>query len=296
MRNKILISSFIAVLMCMLTLFISNNVYASDYLEKWTYDEMMNTKTKYEYDKLTSIVEFYATPNMDSVRVIKKYYQYLIWNGGGPWYEEEKDIFMEFGEYPADPEIIVLQPHLGFGKDVYSRATRPKTIESYDGKAEYIIGFNQYDQIVIFLDGDTFKGNIGDILNDFFLNVVDERNRKEHEFYMPYESAAKAGGVLSISRYREGEDIYMATCCYQVGFNLTKEAPQTPVDNNLEDPAIYGGNDEVQIDDTPTQAPEVNEYDPWKVVGIVVSSIISIVGIYLIYLLSKKIYEIMKGK
>lgn len=34
MKNKILISSFITMLMCIFTLFISNNVYANDYLEK----------------------------------------------------------------------------------------------------------------------------------------------------------------------------------------------------------------------------------------------------------------------
>ena len=88
----------------------------------------------------------------------------------------------------------------------------------------------------------------------------------------------------------------MATCVYQVGFNLLKDSTQTQIQDNVEDPPIYGGNNDVQIDDTPTQKPEVNEYDPWKVVGIVVSSIISVVGIYLIYLLGKKIYEIMKGK
>ena len=296
MRNKILISFVLMALMCIFTLFISNNVYASDYLEKWTYEEMMATKTKYEYGTYTAIDQFYATPNMDSVRVIKKYFKELIWNGMGPWYEPENDIYMDFGEYPADPDILVLQPHYGFNKNVYSRYTRPRLIDSYDGKAEYIIGINQYDQVLLIIDGSTYNGDLGAIVNDFFKNKAEENYRKEQEFICDYSSAAKEGGCITISRYREGEEIYMASCCYQVGFNLTKEAPQTPVDNNLEDPAIYGGNDEVQIDDTPTQAPEVNEYDPWKVVGIVVSSIISIVGIYLIYLLGKKIYEIMKGK
>ena len=293
MRNRILISSFIAMLMCIFTLFISNNVYAES--DDWTYEEMMATKTKVEYGTYTAIDQFYATPNMDAVRVIKQYQKYLLWNMG-PWYEPENDIYMDFGEYPADPDILVLQPHYGFNQNIYPRYTRPRLIDSYDGKAEYIIGMNQYDQVLIILDGSTFKGNLGDIVNDFFLNKVEEQYRVKHEFTMPYESAAKAGGVSSISRYRSGNDIYMATCCYQIGFNLTKEAPQTPVDNNLEDPAIYGGNETVTIDDTPTQAPEVNEYDPWKVLGIVGSSLISLVGIYLIYLLGKKIYLTMKGQ
>ena len=119
--------------------------------------------------------------------------------------------------------------------------------------------------------------------------------RKETEFYMPYDSAATALGVGSISRYREGDDIYMATAIYQVGFNLLKESQPTNVQDDVEDPAIYGGNDEVQIDDTPTQ-PESNENTAFKVVGIVISSILSVVGIYLIYLLGKKIYTIMKGQ
>ena len=112
---------------------------------------------------------------------------------------------------------------------------------------------------------------------------------------MPYESAAKAGGVGSISRYKEGDTIYMAACSYQIGFNLLKESAQINNQDNVEDPAIYGGNDEVQIDDTPTQ-PESNENTAFKVVGIVISSILSVVGIYLIYLLGKKIYTIMKGQ
>ena len=109
MRNKILISSVLMALMCIFTLFISNNVYAES--SDWTYDEMMATKTKYEYGTYTAIDQFYATPNMDSVRVIKKYYKVLVWNGIGPWFEEEEEIFMGFGEYPADPDILVIQPH-----------------------------------------------------------------------------------------------------------------------------------------------------------------------------------------
>jgi len=295
MRNKIIISAFISSLLCILTLFISNNVYANDYLDKWTYEEMMATKTKYEYGTYTVIDQFYATPNIDSTRVIKKYFKELIWNGMGPWYEPDEEIYMDFGEYAANPEALVFQPHLGIGKPVYSRLSKPTIIDSYDGKAEYIIGINQYDQVLLIIDGSTYNGDLGAIVNDFFLNVVEEHYRKEHEFLMLYEDAAKAGGVLSISRYREGTEIYMASCCYQIGFNLTKEAEETPVDNNLEDPAIYGGNDEVQIDDTPTEKPEIDEFNGWTVVGIVASSIISIVGIYLIYLLGKKIYEIMKG-
>ena len=284
MRNKILISSILTALIFIFTLFISNNVYAES--DDWTYDEMMATKTKFDFDTATYINQFYATRNMDAPRVIKQYQKDLVWLGIGPCYE-----------YPADPNIIVLQPHLGQGRNVYSLGTRAREIESFDGKAEYIIGFNQYDQIMIILDGNPFKGNVGDIINDFFLNVVtDNSYRVEHEFICDYASCAKEGGCITTSRYRQGEDIYMASCLYEVGFNLTKEAPQTPVDNNLEDPAIYGGNDEVQIDDTPTQAPEVNEYDPWKVLGIVGSSLISLVGIYLIYLLGKKIYLTMKGQ
>ena len=295
MRNKIIISAFISSLLCILTLFISNNVYANDYLDKWTYEEMMATKTKYEYGTYTVIDQFYATPNIDSTRVLKKYFKELIWNGMGPWYEPDEEIYMDFGEYSANPDALVFQPHLGIGKPVYSRLSKPTIIDSYDGKAEYIIGINQYDQVLLIIDGSTYNGDLGAIVNDFFKNKVEEQYRKEHEFLMLYEDAAKAGGVLSISRYREGTEIYMASCCYQIGFNLTKEAEETPVDNNLEDPAIYGGNDEVQIDDTPTEKPTINEFDGWKIVGIVASSIISIVGIYLIYLLGKKIYEIMKG-
>ncbi len=295
MRNKILISSILTALIFIFTLFISNNVYAES--DDWTYEERMATKTKFDFETTTFINQFYATRNMDAPRVIKQYQKDLVWLGIGPCYEPENDIYMDFGEYPADTSIIVLQPHLGQGRDVYSQGTRAREIESFDGKAEYIIGFNQYDQIMIILDGNTFKGNVGDIINDFFLNVVtDNSYRVEHEFTCDYASCAKEGGCITTSRYRQGEDIYMASCLYEVGFNLTKEAPQTPVDNNLEDPAIYGGNETVTIDDTPTQAPEVNEYDPWKVLGIVGSSLISLVGIYLIYLLGKKIYLTMKGQ
>ena len=290
MNKKIIISSFILMLIFLLS-FGTSNVYAS--YGEWTDEEMMNTKTKVEYGTYTCIDQFYATPNMDAVRVIKQYYKDLVWNTG-PWHEPENDIYMAFGEYPADPDVLVLQPHYGFNKDVYSRMTRPKIIDSYDGKAEYIIGINQYDQILIILDGNTYKGDLGAIVNDFFLNVVEEQYRVKHEFTCPYSACAKEGGCMTISRYRSGSDVYMAHCAYEVGFNLTKEAPQTPVDNNLEDPAIYGGNDEVQIDDTPS-TPEANQNTAFKVVGIVISSILSVVGIYLIYLLGKRIYEIMKG-
>ena len=261
----------------------------------WTDEEYMNTKFKNEWGTYYVIDTFYTTPNFNAIQAIKNHSDDLIWNGSFPEYDKDNEIYMDFGDYPADPDVLVLQPHLGWNKDVYSRLTRPREIESYDGKAQYVIGISNYDQVLIIIDGNTFKGNIGDILNDFFKNKVDNMYRKETEFYMPYDSAATALGVGSISRYREGEDIYMATAIYQVGFNLLKESQLTNVQDDVEDPAIYGGNDEVQIDDTPTQ-PESNENTAFKVVGIVISSILSVVGIYLIYLLGKKIYTIMKGQ
>jgi hypothetical protein len=111
---------------------------------------------------------------------------------------------------------------------------------------------------------------------------------------MPYKNAEGLEGKGCISAYVEEGKTYAAFAIFNIGFNLTN-GTETNQQENLEDPAIYGGNDEVQIDDTPTQAPEVNEYDPWKILGIVGSSILSIVGIYLIYLISKKIYTTMKG-
>ena len=286
MNKKILILSLTLVL---LLLSFITPTYA------WTDEEYMNTKFKNEWGTYYVIDTFYATPNFNAIQAIKNHSDDLIWNGSFPEYDKDNEIYMDFGEYPADPDVLVLQPHLGYGKNVYSRMTRPRQIESYDGKAQYVIGISDYDQVLIIIDGNTFKGNIGDILNDFFKNKVDNMYRKETEFYMPYDSAATALGVGSISRYREGDDIYMATAIYQVGFNLLKDSTQTNQQDNIDDPAIYGGNDEVQIDDTPTQ-PEANENTAFKVVGIVISSILSVVGIYLIYLLGKKIYEIMKGK
>ena len=261
----------------------------------WTDEEYMNTKFKNEWGTYYVIDTFYATPNFNAIQAIKNHSDDLIWNGSFPEYDKDNEIYMDFGEYSADPDVLVLQPHLGWNKDVYSRLTRPREIESYDGKAQYVIGISNYDQVLIIIDGNTFKGNIGDILNDFFKNKVDNMYRKETEFYMPYDSAATALGVGSISRYREGDDIYMATAIYQVGFNLLKDSTQTNQQDNIDDPAIYGGNDEVQIDDTPS-TPEANGNTAFKVVGIVISSILSVVGIYLIYLLGKKIYTIMKGQ
>ena len=285
MNRKILMLSLTLVL---LLISIITPTYA------WTDEEYMNTKFKNEWGTYYVIDTFYTTPNFNAIQAIKNHSDDLIWNGSFPEYDKDNEIYMDFGDYPADPDVLVLQPHLGWNKDVYSRLTRPREIESYDGKAQYVIGISNYDQVLIIIDGNTFKGNIGDILNDFFKNKVDNMYRKETEFYMPYDSAATALGVGSISRYREGEDIYMATAIYQVGFNLLKESQPTNVQDDVEDPAIYGGNDEVQIDDTPTQ-PESNENTAFKVVGIVISSILSVVGIYLIYLLGKKIYTIMKG-
>ena len=286
MNKKILMLSLTLVL---LLISIITPTYA------WTDEEYMNTKLKNEWGTYYVIDTFYATPNFNAIQAIKNHSDDLIWNGSFPEYDKDNEIYMDFGEYSADPDVLVLQPHLGWNKDVYSRLTRPRQIESYDGKAQYVIGISDYDQVLIIIDGNTFKGNIGDILNDFFKNKVDNMYRKETEFYMPYDSAATALGVGSISRYREGEDIYMATAIYQVGFNLLKESQPTNVQDDVEDPAIYGGNDEVQIDDTPS-TPEANENTAFKVVGIVISSILSVVGIYLIYLLGKKIYTIMKGQ
>ena len=167
--------------------------------------------------------------------------------------------------------------------------------ESYDNKAEYMIAYSNMDQIVCILDGNTYKDDLGILVNDFFKNKLNSSDMREYNFSMPYKSAEGLEGKGCISSYEENGKTYAAFTIFNIGFNLSTNSETTNQQENLEDPSIYGGNDEVQIDDTPTEKPTVNEFDGWKIVGIVASSIISIVGIYLIYLLGKKIYEIMKG-
>ena len=112
---------------------------------------------------------------------------------------------------------------------------------------------------------------------------------------MPYKSAEGLEGKGCISSYEENGKTYAAFAIFNIGFNLSTNSETTNQQESLEDPSIYGGNDEVQIDDTPTQPESSDTFDGWQIVGIVASSIASLVGIYLIYLLGKKIYEIMKG-
>jgi len=276
-------------------LFVFLLVFSISKTYAWTDDELTTTLSKHPYGTYHVIDKFYATSNFDSVNALKKNAKYLIYNGGYPEEDKDNDIYCNVASINDENDAVILQNHYGYNQPVYTKYSRIKEVESYDNKAQYLIGFNDYDNILIILDGDTFKGNLGDIVNDFFQNKVESTYRKTHEFYMPYESCAKAGGVSSISRYRENSDIYIACCTYQVGFNLTKEAIQTPVDNNTEDPSIYGGNNETQIDDTPTE-PTKTENIPFKILGIVISSILGVIGLYLIYILSKKIYQLMKGK
>jgi hypothetical protein len=170
---------------------------------------------------------------------------------------------------------------------------KPKVIESYDSKAEYLIATTNYDQVLIIIDGTTYKDNLGDIVNN--LLTKEKEYLIPPTFYQPYKYAAKGDGSISYTRYMDKNNhIYQTVCKYLVGFNLTKESTQTNPEDNVDVPSIYGGNDEVQIDDTPTEQ-EVNQNQTLKIVGIVISSILSVVGIYLIYLLIKKIYRIMKG-
>ncbi len=256
-----------------------------------------NVLSKHPYGTYHVIDNFYATPNIDSFNVLKKYEKYLMCNGGFPEEDRDNGIYCTVSQFDVDgTSEIFLEPHYGYNKPVYTEYSRVREIESYDGKAEYLIGFNEYDNILIILDGDTFNGNLGDLINDFFKNKVEDYNRKDYEFYMPYSSAAKAGGVSSTARYTEGNNIYISGATYQVGFNLTKESTQTPIENNTEDPAIYGGDNNNQIDETPTEPTPNSVNTPLKIVGIVMSSILGVMGIYVIYILSKKIYKTMKGQ
>ncbi len=237
---------------------------------------------------------YYATPNFNVKQALEKFNDKLTWDGIAPLCDEAKEVYMEFGEYPADDEVLILQPHLGIGKNVYSTMSRIHRIESYDGKAEYMIAYSNMDQILCIVDGNTYKDDLGILVNDFFMNKTVKSDIREYNFQMPYKSAEGLEGKGCISGYVEDSKTYAAFAIFNIGFNLTN-GTETNQQENLEDPAIYGGNDEIQIDDTPTEKPEVDEFNGWTIVGIVASSIISIVGIYLIYLLGRKIYEIMKG-
>ena len=286
--NKIFILSMLFVLMTF-TIFKSVNVYAYN----WTDEEVKMTKTKWEADKLYTISNIYVTKNIDTKRVVESISKYLIWEGSFPKEDKANDIYMEFGEYISDSDSIVLSPHLGYNQPVFNKMIKPKVIESYDSKAEYLIATTNYDQVLIIIDGNTYKDNLGDLVNDLL------SKEKEYQisptFYQPYKYAAKEDGSISYTRYKDKNgDIYQTVCKYLVGFNLTKESTQTNLEDNVDDPSIYGGNDDVQIDDTPTEK-ETNQNQALKIVGIIISSILSILGLYLIYLLIKRIYRIMKG-
>ena len=294
-KYKLFITSFLSIIIVIL---FSIKSYA------WTNEEMINAKRKYEYGTYYFLDNIYKTANMDASKCFNLYSKYMTWNGGYPYNDES--VYVEVSQSGL---LYTFVPHLGT-QNSYSRMIKPKIIDSYDNNAEYMICYSNYDQILIILDGDTFKGDIGLIVNDFFL----KQKGITHEFYMPYSDAAKSGGVLSISRYEENNTLYMAECAFQVGFNLALKKEQ-PIDSDnptetdkpdepveikdpVDDPAIYGGNEEVKIDDTPTKKEELKETQAskaLKIVGITSASIISVLGIYLIYILIKKIYQTMKG-
>ena len=238
---------------------------------------------------------YYATPNFDVKKALEAYKDKLTWDGFAPYMDEDKEVYMEFGEYPADNEVLILQPHLGIGKNVYGTMTRIQRFESYDGKAEYMIAYSHMDQILCIVDGHTYKDDLGILVNDFFKNKVTESDRRDYYFQMPYKNVEGLEGKGCMSGYTEDGETHVAFAIFNIGFNFSTNSTPTNQQEDLEDPAIYGGNDEVQIDDTPTQPESSDTFDGWQIVGIVASSIASIVGIYLIYLLGKKIYEIMKG-
>ena len=286
--NKLFILSILLVLMTF-TIFASVDVYAYD----WTDEEVMMTKTKWEADKLYTISSIYVTKNIDTKRVVESISKYLIWEGSFPKEDKANDIYMEFGEYISDSDSIVLSPHLGYNQPVFNKMIKPKVIESYDSKGEYLIATTNYDQVLIIIDGNTYKDNLGDLVND--LLTKEKEYQISPTFYQPYKYAAKEDGSISYTRYKDKNgDIYQSVCKYLVGFNLTKESTQTNLEDNVDDPSIYGGNDDVQIDDTPTEK-EKNQNHALKIVGIIISSILFILGLYLIYLLIKRIYRIMKG-
>ena len=284
MKNKkLFIMSFVLMLVAIIS-FTSTRVYADT-----TPTAKPILGTYYFLDN------YYATPNFDVKKALEAYKDKLTWDGIAPYMDEEKEVYMEFGEYPADNEALILQPHLGIGKNVYGTMTRIQRFESYDGKAEYMIAYSHMDQIVCIVDGNTYKDDLGILVNDFFKNKVTESDRRDYYFQMPYKNVEGLEGKGCMSGYEEDGETHVAFAIFNIGFNFSTNSTPTNQQEDLEDPAIYGGNDEVQIDDTPTQPESSDTFDGWQIVGIVASSIASLVGIYLIYLLGKKIYEIMKG-
>ncbi len=284
MKNKkLFIMSFLLMLVAIIS-FTSTSVYADT-----TPTAKPILGTYYFLDN------YYATPNFDVKRALEAYKDKLTWDGFAPYADEDNEVYMEFGEYPADDEVLILQPHLGIGKNVYGTMTRIHRFESYDGKAEYMIAYSHMDQIVCIVDGHTYKDDLGILVNDFFKNKVTESDRRDYYFQMPYKNVDGLEGKGCMSGYEEDGERHVAFAIFNIGFNFSTNSTPTNQQEDLEDPAIYGGNDEVQIDDTPTQPESSDTFDGWQIVGIVASSIASLVGIYLIYLLGKKIYEIMKG-
>ena len=280
MNKKIFLLIFIFIL----TLFLIPNTYAYEFSP----EEAKECQYKYDYEHYYPIFNFYATPNIDYQKTIKSIKDYLVWYGGAPYSTENN--YMEIKDYN---DSLILTAHIE-GENTYQRIIKPTIIEPASPNAEYLIGLSNHDQIVIIVDGDTFKGEIADLVND--LINKDKTYDIAPEFHMDYESAAKAGGVLSITRYKENGIIYMKNCKYLVGFNLTKESIPAEQEPDIEDPAIYGGNEETKIDDTPTQKENIQKDNKTlKIVGISSASIISVLGIYVIYVLIKKIYQIMKG-
>lgn len=270
MKIKIFITTLITIFITLLS--INTKAY--------TDEELINSKSKNEYGTYYVLDNIYSTPNMDISKTLNLYKRYLTWNGSLPY--QDDDVYLNINE---QNDTFILEPHLNT-QNSYTKMVKPKIIEGYN-QAEYIICYSNYDQILIILDGETFKGNLGEIINDFFYQT----KQIQYDFNMPYESANNAN---SVSRYEEENQLYIASCNYQIGFNLTKGKESLKPNDPIDDPSIYGGNEQTQIDDTPTK-PTKEENLPFKILGVTLSSIISIIGIYLIYLLIKKIYQIMKG-
>ena len=302
-RNKLFITLSL-LLISMLSITIPN-VHAEEInmdIQAEDLERIANAESKAADGGLKAATNIWMTPNIDIEKAMPFLENYMLWNNEYPYKDDPTNDDVEF-EYEIKEDdfgtVLVTYFKAGLNEAKYGRFTRIKQIESYDN-AEYIIASTDYDCYTILVDGNTYKNkDLGLLLN----NAIEAQPRalKEYpNFKISYDSASSVFDTTVYLRlYKTLDDIdHLVIAQAKVGFNLTIDSYHPIINNPVDDDYIYGGDENNKLDPTPSTPEKSNntKFDLGKAIGITISVLSGIVICYIIYILIKKIYDLVKEK
>ncbi len=276
-------------------LFITPSVtYASNIDEAIEfYERVENAESKSKDAGLQLANKIWITENINPEYALKFMYKWMIWNNDNPYIDDlsNDDVSLT---YEIKDSYLYCYFKAGIGQNTYTRVSSIQTIKGINN-AEYIISSTSYDCYTICVDGDTYQGDLGVLLEDA---IKQKKSYYQYpEISMPYDKCTdiyKLNGWINLYQNNEGDKENILNTQGYVGFNLTNDDFIPVVNDPVDDDYIYGGDENNKLDPTPTQPTTQAEFNPGVIIGYALSAIILIIMVYVIYVIIKNFIKIYK--